>query len=150
MELSDHEKQQMIENQPVVSIPVLTPDEVAKATRQHSGSRPARLPKPRKFLTYDEDFQQVASVSAQSIRYMLHLEYPLYDLGIMPQDSREGVRVGGLHNIATAGRVCHVGDIVMAVNDVPVCTAMDFIVQLAASPTSCSIIIKRSNLLPGP
>ena len=142
--------QRIVDTQPVVSIPRLTPDQIAEATQQRSDSRPVRLPKPRQVLTYDEDFQQMISVSVQPVRYMLHLEYPLYDLGIMPQDSREGVRVGGLHNIATAGRVCHVGDIVIAVNDVPICTAMDFIIQLASSPSSCSIVVKHSKVLPNP
>ena len=106
-------------------------------------SRPVRTLKPRKPLTYDEKFQQVASLSYDHYHHTIKLNRPLFDLGIKPCIHEGRVIVSGFTDSAFAPRICNIGDVIESVNNIKVTSAIEFITQLALADCSFKIVLSK-------
>ena len=104
-------------------------------------SSPPRSVKPRKVLTYDENFQQVSTLHKTNELRMLYRykschrifsHHPSYELGIDVVDSLAGLRVvkvfPGL--LADHHKICQPGDLLTQINNVPVLNRLSYISSL--------------------
>lgn len=129
--------EKIVSNQPKVILKKLSQD-----ARASIPSRPVRTSRPRKPLTYDENFNQVSSIS-NYCHHTLQLRCPLFDLGIKPQNSQQGVLVTGFTNAAFASGICSIGDVIISVNNVPVRTVMEYVTQLALADNIFKLVVLK-------
>ena len=106
-----------------------------------SSSRPSRSHKPRKVLTYDENFRQLSTLHKNENRDILYKNHsthrifsdnPFLELGIVVVDFYAGLIVTKLFPglLADYHGICKPGDIVKKINGVPVTDTLEFINSL--------------------
>ena len=132
---SSEDIQRIINNQPRVVLQRLPQQSVTAP----ASNRPTRLLKPRQRLTYDDNFKQVASIQSC---HSLNLPDPIFTLGIKPQNTEQGVVVT-FTDQAFAKTFCSAGDRIVAINNTPIRTAMDYLTQLSMAPAQFSITLQR-------